>query len=94
MNRRIFASSFSPGAASMPDDTSTAYGRAARTASPTFSALSPPASTNGRLTRIAFQSKDLLVVAAVHGQNNEVRSQRGRASRLGRTNSTRPVRLA
>ena len=48
MKSRIFAASLIPGfpATSTPDDTSTAYGRAMRIASPTFAALSPPARPN------------------------------------------------
>ena len=46
---RILVWSFSPGAASTPDEISIAAGRTCATASPTFSAVSPPASTIGRV---------------------------------------------
>src|SRR6185437_11258669 len=48
---RIFSGSFSPGARSTPDDTSTAPARVIATASPTLAASRPPDSMNGTARR-------------------------------------------
>src|SRR6185295_10507374 len=56
MNARIISGSFSPGAPSTPDDTSTASGRTMRIASATFSGVSPPESMIGFL-RETVESK-------------------------------------
>src|SRR5262249_41432197 len=47
MNARIVSGSFSPGARSTPDETSTAGARVIRNASATLSASRPPESMNG-----------------------------------------------
>src|SRR3954469_9880307 len=56
MKARIFSGSFTPGADSTPEETSTPPARVMRSASATLSALSPPESMNG-IGRSRFSSR-------------------------------------
>ena len=51
MKARTFSISLIPGSPSTPEETSTAHGRTCRTASPTFSAVSP----EERAKRVQFR---------------------------------------
>jgi DNA-binding MurR/RpiR family transcriptional regulator len=71
MNARIFTGSFSP-FVSTPDATSTAYGSAARSASVTFSGVSPPERITGPAARAA-RAAGVEVIALVGRPGGEVR---------------------
>src|SRR4029077_18505637 len=80
MKARIFSGSFTPGALSTPDETSTPGARVMRSASATFSGFKPPESMNG-IDKSIFSSRC---------QSNGLPRPPGRvASRGGRASNSR-----